>query len=192
MTIDSIPDLGPGVSWLPSEWVHPVRVAVTDHHHLRPLGPADVDLELTAVQSSRERLWAAYGPAWGWPRAGLTREQELADLTHHAAETNAHESFLYGLLDADESEVLGCVYVDPAAKVGADAEISWWVVDRLVGSTIEAAVDAFVPLWIAEHWPFEAPRFPGRDLSWSAWLALPDLTIAEIAEIAADPTEGRR
>jgi hypothetical protein len=71
------------------------------------------------------------------------------------------------------------VYVDPPAKVGADAEISWWVVDWLVGSPVEAELDAFVPHWIAQHWPFESPRFVGLSLSWSAYLALPDAEVAE-------------
>ena len=67
------------------------------------------------------------------------------------------------------------MYVDPPQKAGADADISWWVVDCLVGGPIEAALDAFVPQWIQKDWPFSRPRYVGRDLSWAAWTALPDL-----------------
>ena len=86
----------------------------------------------------------------------------------------AHESFNYALFDAGETELLGCVYIDPPAKAGADAEVSWWVVDKLVGSEVEDALDELVPRWLAEEWPLKAPRYVGRDLSWQEWLALPD------------------
>ncbi|WP_320773518.1 hypothetical protein [Streptomyces sp. CRN 30] len=50
-----------------------------------------------------------------------------------------------------------------------------WVVDDEVGGALERALDVFVPRWIAEDWPFERPRFVGRDLTWDEWLALPDI-----------------
>lgn len=163
--------------WLPADWAHPTRVPLTSSHHLRPMGPADVDLDMPAVMGSRDRLWTIYGQAWGWPPAGMTRDQDIEDLAHHEAEIDAHESFLYGLFDAEETELLGCLYVDPPAKVGADAEISWWVVDAQVGTLLEAAFDAFVPQWIATEWPLRRPRYVGRDLTWQEWLALPDLEV---------------
>ncbi|WP_210651061.1 GNAT family N-acetyltransferase [Nocardioides sp. SYSU D00065] len=162
-------------AWLPTDWVHPLRVQVDGGHHLRPIRASDVDIDLPAVNGSRERLWSIYGRAWGWPPEGMTREADFADLARHEAEIEAHESFNYALLDTAETRLLGCVYVDPPEKVGADAEISWWVVDELVGSPLEAALDALVPHWIAAEWPLRRPRYVGRDLSWDDWLALPDL-----------------
>ena len=162
-------------SWLPPAWSHPLRVSVGGRHHLRPIRASDVDLDLPAVMGSRERLWSVYGKAWGWPPPGMTREEDLVDLARHEAEIEAHESFNYALLDDAETKLLGCVYIDPPEKVGADAEISWWVIDRLVGSDLAAALDELVPLWIAADWPLERPRYVGRDLTWDAWLALPDI-----------------
>ena len=125
---------------------------------------------------SQPRLWSIYGAAWGWPPATMTYEQDREDLAHHEAEIAAHDSFNYALFDADETELLGCVYLDPPQKVGgADAEISWWVVDRLVGSDVQRELDALVPRWVAEDWPLRSPRYVGRDLSWAEWVALPDL-----------------
>ena len=74
---------------------------------------------------------------------------------------------------ADETELLGCVYIDPTDKPGADADISWWVVDECVGTDLETALDEFVPRWVAEVWPLERPRYVGRDLTWQEWLAIP-------------------
>jgi hypothetical protein len=90
-------------------------------------------------------------------------------------ENEAHESFLYGLFEDDEAELLGCLYIDPPTKAGdIGAEISSWVVDRIVGSDVERAFDEFVPGWIASEWPLPAPpRYVGRDLAWAEWNALP-------------------
>jgi RimJ/RimL family protein N-acetyltransferase len=163
------------MTWLPSDFVHPVRLDLTTGQHLRPIRADDVDLDLPAVMGSRERLWSIYGEAWGWPPATMTRQQDLDDLAHHEAEIEAHESFNYALFDDAETELLGCVYIDPPQKVGADAEISWWVVDALAGGPVEIALDAAVPAWVARDWPLERPRYVGRDLSWPDWIALPHL-----------------
>ena len=159
--------------WLPDDFVHPTRVPVAFGHHLRPIRAEDTDLDMVAVMGSRERLWSIYGAAWGWPPATMTHEQDREDLARHAAEMETHESFNYALFDADETALLGCVYIDPPEKVGADAEISWWVVDECVGTPLERALDAFVPYWIVTTWPLVLPRFVGRDLSWAEWMALP-------------------
>ena len=163
-------------TWLPAGWQHPTRVQLPTGHHLRPIRESDVDLDLPAVLGSRERLWSIYGVAWGWPPAGMTREQDRVDLARHEAEIEAHESFNYALFDAGETALLGCVYVDPPEKPGADAEISWWVVDALVGTPLEGELDGFVPRWVAAQWPLTRPRYVGHDISWDAWLALPEVT----------------
>jgi RimJ/RimL family protein N-acetyltransferase len=161
------------VPWLPEDFTHPTRVELPTGHHLRPIRASDVDLDMPAVMGSRERLWSIYGEAWGWPPATMTHEQDREDLAHHEAEIEAHESFNYALFDRDETALLGCVYIDPTDKPGADADISWWVVDELVGSDVELALDELVPRWIAAEWPLERPRYVGRDLTWDEWIALP-------------------
>src|SRR5258707_118806 len=100
------------MSWLPDDFEHPVHVDLGTGHHLRPIAEADVDIDLPAVMGSRERLWAKYGEAWGWPPATMTYEADKEDLAHHAAEIEAHETFNYAVLDECETELLGCVYID--------------------------------------------------------------------------------
>lgn len=146
------------MSWLPDGWAHPVRVAVTDAHHLRPIRAEDVDLDMPAVMGSQARLWSIYGAAWGWPPTTMTRDQDEEDLRRHAEEIEAHESFNYALFDEHETVLIGCVYIDPAEGAAADAEISWWVRDEYAGTELDRALTAFVPRWIAEEWPFRAPR----------------------------------
>lgn len=170
----------PETPWLPDGWDHPRRVELPTGHHLRPISADDLDLDMPAVLGSQQRLWSIYGAAWGWPPATMTAEQDREDLARHAEEMERHESFNYALFDADETALLGCVYIDPPEKLDvqvpdADAEVSWWVVDELVGSPVEQAFDELVPRWLAEDWPLRRPRFVGRDLTWEAWIALPPL-----------------
>ena len=160
--------------WLPEDFAHPERVELPTGHHLRPIRADDVDLDLPAVLGSRERLWSLYGAAWGWPPAGMTREQDRADLARHEAEIAAHESFNYALLDEAESELLGCVYVDPTRRAGYDAEVSWWVVDRLVGTDVERALDELVPRWLEREWPLPRIGYVPRDVPWEEWARLPE------------------
>ena len=80
------------------------------------------------------------------------------------AEIAAQETFNYAVLDKDETELLGCVYIDPPdehSPAGSDAIASWWVVDAAVGGDLERALDDFVPRWLAERWGFRAVKlFP--------------------------------
>lgn len=162
------------MSWLPEEFVHPVRVPVPGTElHLRPIREADTPVDYPAVMGSQARLWEIFGPAWDWPKPTMTYEQDRVDLLRHEREIAAHQSFNYALLNEAETEILGCVYIDPPERAGADGEISWWVADAYVGGGIERALDALVPQWIAQDWPFGQPRYPGRDISWTDWLALP-------------------
>jgi RimJ/RimL family protein N-acetyltransferase len=164
------------VAWLPDVFVTPGRVALpTGRHHLRPIDPDDTALDMVAVMGSRERLWSIFGKVWGWPPSTLTEEQDREDLARHAREMSRNESFNYALFDAEEYALLGCVYIDPAEKAGADADISWWVVDDVVGSSLETALDQFVPAWIAGAWPLRRPRYIGQDLTWDDWMELPDV-----------------
>ncbi len=143
-----------GEPWLPPSFIHPVRVDVAEGFHLRPIRGDDVDLDMVAVMGSRERLWTLYGDAWGWPPATMTHEQDREDLERHFVEVQAHQSFNYALFDDAETELLGCVYIDPPPDDSSDAEVSWWVVDSMVGSPLDEALTLFVPRWLRDAWPF--------------------------------------
>ena len=150
------------MSWLPDAFRHPQRVELPTGHHLRPIRKSDVDIDYPAVMASRERLWAKYGEAWGWPPADMSFEADREDLARHEAEIEAHETFNYAILDADETALFGCVYIDPAdeqSPSGTDAVVSWWVVDDAVGTDLEQALDDFVPRWLEETWRFRSVQY---------------------------------
>ena len=162
-------------SWLPAGFEHPERVELSTGHHVRPIRESDTAIDYPAVMGSRDRLWTIFGDPWAWPPTTMTFEQDRVDLARHEREIRDHLSFNYAVLDSEESVLFGCVYVDPPERVGADADVSWWVVDDAVGSPLEVALAEFVPRWLAQAWPFTNPRFIGRDLSWAQWLALPEI-----------------
>jgi hypothetical protein len=147
------------MSWLP-DFVHPPpRVELRTGHHLRPIRESDVEIDYPAVMASRERLWRKYGERWGWPPEDMSFEDDRRDLARHEREMAARETWNYAVLNAQETELLGCVYVDPPAAdspVGSDAQVSWWVVDWMIDSELEAELGAFVPRWMSEVWGFSA------------------------------------
>jgi hypothetical protein len=153
--------VGP-MGWLPESFTHPERIELPSGHHLRPIRATDVDIDYPAVMGSRERLWAKYGEAWGWPPATMTFEQDREDLARHEAEIASHETFNYAVLTSDESELLGCVYIDPPPpedRSGSDAIVSWWVVDDVVGTEIDRMLEDFVPRWLKDTWGFRTVDF---------------------------------
>ena len=114
------------------------------------------------MTGSRERLWAKYGAAWGWPSADISYEADREDLARHEREIAAQETFNYAVLDEAETALLGCVYIDPPdddSPPGTDAVVSWWVVDDAVGTDLDRALGELVPLWLAETWRFRSVHY---------------------------------
>jgi hypothetical protein len=145
--------------WLAPGFTHPAHVPLHSGAHLRPIRADDVDLDYPAVMGSRERLWAKYGAAWGWPPATMTFEEDRQDLAHHEREIATHESFNYAILDEGESQLLGCVYLDPPRDGDdCDALVSWWVIDDCVDTDLADELDRFVRHWVTTAWPFRRPR----------------------------------
>ncbi len=77
-------------TWLPTDWEHPLRVDLPTGHHLRPITADDTEKDMQAVMGSRERLWAIYGDAWGWPPADMSAEADREDLQRHWEEMQTH------------------------------------------------------------------------------------------------------
>lgn len=157
--------------WLSAEAHVPTRLELPTGHHLRPIRVEDLAIDYPTVMGSRERLWERFGPVWGWPPADMTIEQDREDLVRHVDEMSRNESFNYAFFDARERELRGCVYIDPPASAGHDAEVCWWVVDDEVAGPLERCLDVAVPRWLDDHWPLTRPRIVGRDMTWAAWHA---------------------
>ncbi len=83
---------------------------------LVPLGAEHNDRDYEAWSSSMEHIHATPGFAGRrWPHP-MTLEENLSDLVAHAEDFVARRGFTYTVLDAEESEVVGCLYLYPLAE----------------------------------------------------------------------------
>jgi hypothetical protein len=139
----------------------------TAEFRLRMLTIHDLVKDYEAVVTSAAHLQQVW-PHGDWP-SGLTLEQNLVDLGWHQKEFQNRSSFAYTVVSLDESQVLGCVYIDPSRKAGYDAAVTLWVRQSLLAGGLEERLFAAVKDWLAASWPFAAPAYPGRCIAWSDW-----------------------
>lgn len=66
------------------------------------------------------------------------------------------------------------VIIDPTYKRGYDAEVYLWARESELAGGLETRLHDAVKSWIAKEWPFKTVAFPGRDIVWDAWRAIPD------------------
>jgi hypothetical protein len=144
------------MSWLPEGFETPQRVDLATGHHLRPIRESDVDIDYPAVTAAAEMLTAKYKDAWGWDPTTMTYEEDRKDLKRHEDEIAEHKSFNFAVLNEDESQLFGCVYVDPPEDGHEEeAVVSWWSSEP----EIRAELDVFVPNWMADTWRFRSVKF---------------------------------
>jgi hypothetical protein len=99
----------------------------------------------------------------GAPRPAFvpTIALNLVDLGWHQKEFELRRSFAYTVVAPDESEVLGCVYVDPSET--HDARVWLWVRRSAWDDGLDPVLEETVREWIATRWPFERVTFAKRD-----------------------------
>jgi hypothetical protein len=64
--------------------------------------------------------------------------------------------FNYAVLNRDESELLGCIDIDPP---GDRTIASWWVVDCEIGGDLERCLNTFVSRCPTEQWGSRAVHY---------------------------------
>lgn len=141
----------------------PPTSLITDQFRLEPLGPQHNEADRAAWMSSVAHIRATPGyPDGSWPPSdGMTLERNLADLERHAADFVAGKGFTFTVLDPDDGDVIGCVYLYPAAADDDhDVSVQSWVrADRAeLDTPLADAVDA----WITADWPWVRPDRYGR------------------------------
>jgi hypothetical protein len=159
------------VPFIPRDFTVPERLE-TDEFRLRTLTVNDVVKDYDAVMSSVDHCRTIW-PGGTWPD-GLTLEQNLIDLGWHQKEFQTRRSFAYTVVDLAESRVLGCVYIEPTRKPGYDAVVYLWARQSELAGGLEGRLHAAVRDWLAASWPFRNVGFPGRDIAWEAWRAIPE------------------
>jgi len=136
-------------------------VLETESFRLRMLSVEDVEKDYEAVIESRGLLHSMFGGPW--PREGFTLRENLDDLERHQMEFLARKAFAYTVVSLDESRVLGCVYINPAREIDADAVVVLWVRQSEYDRGLDPVLFQAVKGWISSVWPFASVAYPGRE-----------------------------
>jgi len=139
---------------------------------VRPLVPSDAVLDHEAVMSSREFLyhWEQDPP---YPPEDFSVEDNLEDLRQMDSEHCNGTRYTYTVMNADETQVLGCIYLLPnddrmhrAAEVtshdgtdlsSVDATVAFWVRVSTWEYGFERAVLEAMLRWLRDDWLLERP-----------------------------------
>ena len=90
----------------------------------------------------------------------MSPEQNLDDLAQHAAEFEAGEAFAYTVLDPEDGDVIGCVYIDPDEIT--EARCRFWV--RADRAHLDGVLEQIIRAWLTgSDWALTSVTFPGRD-----------------------------
>ncbi len=80
--------------------------------------------------------------------------ENLRSVRRHATHFAARVGFTYAVVARDTNEVVGCVYLYPAADGEHDCEVRSWV--RAARADLDDPVHGTVLAWLAAEWPFTA------------------------------------
>ena len=147
--------------FVPADFVVPLGLE-TPQFRLEPLGPQHNDADYAAWSSSMEHIHAT--PGWeesSWPRE-MTLDENRADLQRHADDFENRSGFTYTVLEPG-GDVVGCVYIYPAAADPYDARVLSWV--RASRAELDVPLWQAVSDWLATQWPFDNVDYAPRNAS---------------------------
>jgi hypothetical protein len=79
--------------------------------------------------------------------------ENLVDLGWHEREFTLRRSFAYTVVAPDETQVLGCVYLNPSLT--HDVRVRMWVRRSAWEDGLDPVLEHAVREWVASAWPFE-------------------------------------
>jgi len=140
----------------------PPASLATAQFRLEPLGPQHNVADHAAWMSSIDHIRTTPGyPDGKWPPlAGMTLDENLADLQRHADHFSKGVGFTFTVLDPDDNDVIGCVYLYPSADDEWDVTVQSWV--RADRSSLDAPLADAVAHWLTTDWPWERVDRCGR------------------------------
>jgi hypothetical protein len=150
-------------SLVPDDFAVPEKAALGSELRLEALTIHHAVRDYEAYLLSREHLesrMARLEPGWAWP-AGLSLEDDLAEMGWHQGEFGRRSSFAYMLLPADSTSSLGCVYLHQASAP-FDARLEFWVTAQAYDQGLEDRLVVALKVWLGEAWPFRSVLWPER------------------------------
>ena len=138
--------LGPVRKLVPDDFAIPAGVE-HERFRLRMLSINDVVKDFDAICDRVDRD--------GTPKPPFvsTVADNLVDLGWHQKEFELRRSFAYTVVAPDDSQVLGCVYIDPSET--HDAHVWMWVRRAAWEEGLDPLVEAALRDWLAREWPFQ-------------------------------------
>jgi hypothetical protein len=90
----------------------------------------------------------------------MTLDENRADLQGHADDFRNRTGFTYTVLDPASGDVIGCVYIYPAAESDNDASARSWV--RASHARLDTPLWRTVSAWLESEWPFQSVEYARR------------------------------
>ncbi len=150
------------VRFVPDTFMAPVPPAI-DHYTWNILEPRILKQD-----------YAALATLFGKPTKSTIGE-DYGELKRHRWEFQHQTAFAYGVLTADGSEEVACVYVMPSDKQGYDARVLVVATEEGTKMGLLPRLQASVKDWVKANFPFTKVAYPGLDIQISEWNGLPDL-----------------
>ena len=142
-----------------------------DGFRLQPLTYELMLEDYEAVIAGAKNLGIAFDDPSFDPKA-YTLQREVVELGWHMGEWRRRKSFAYANMSPDCATCYGSVYVHPTMKRDYDAHVITWVRPE-TPEGFDEHVYRIVREWM-KGWPFERVGYPGREMSWKDWHALPE------------------
>jgi len=153
---------------VPNDFIVPTH-RQTENFLIRPLLGSDAELDYKAVMSSREHLLGVFGRG-DWPSESLSLEEDRQALQGHEWEFPRRVAFTYTVLNLEETECLGCIYIYPGRLDIYDAEIIMWVSTSAYEKGLDPVLVQNVKEWINLDWPFKNVAYLGRDVEFREYM----------------------
>ena len=139
----------------------PPTSLVTDQFRLEPLGPQHNHADHAAWMSSIAYIRSTAGFSGSWPPlSGMTLEENLSDLRRHAEDFTRGAGYTFTVLDPDDNDVIGCVYLYPSSSERWDVTVKSWV--RADMANLDLPLADAVARWLASDWPWDRVDRCGR------------------------------
>jgi hypothetical protein len=144
----------------------------TETFLLRPLRATDVELDYDAVMESREMLRRWSGS--DWPSDDFALQDNLGDLEYHEGMHLERKEFTFTVMNPDETECLGCVYITPLknllrrgninpeelAPIKEDeATVRFWARQSRLADGLDEKLLETLEAWFPREWAFSRVTF---------------------------------
>jgi len=81
----------------------------------------------------------------------MSLESNARDLRRHDADFALRRGFTFTVLDPEDGDVIGCVYLYPPEREGADVTVQSWV--RADRGDLDVPLADAVAAWLETDWP---------------------------------------